>query len=335
MALSTGEGARTLLTANYVLTRTVCGLLQVYKLANGAHSKRIKRDDWAFQLTMWIVEGVMSRGHLNMLISAEVLRDVGFSASELLATGFTLPVLRDGGFLAAELRKVGLKASDLAKAGYTPQQLKQGGYTAKNLKDSGFSAAQIKQGGFSVKVLKQVGFSAAELKQNGCSCAELREGTFSAADLKPLDYTVPASASPLPSPRPPPSPATPLRCAVACCAVPSPAALCRRLLRCAVACPIWLPSPPSPRHLLPFCVTNVNRRPSPTPAHHHHAGGDTTSSGIRRQGAAPRRLQADRAQGGGLQRDGDQGRRLRLLGHALGGPWSPRAMEPSAIDGGF
>ena len=51
----------------------------------------------------------MRRGHLLALITAETLRDVGFSASQLLAAGFALATLRLGGYPAAEMRGIGLK----------------------------------------------------------------------------------------------------------------------------------------------------------------------------------------------------------------------------------
>ena len=162
----------------------------VVKLLTSAASGKIKREAWEESLTQWMAAGSLRRGHLHALISAETLRNVGFSASELLDAGFALATLREGFFTALELRKVGLKAGELGAAGYTPSQLKSGGYTARNLKESGYSARQIKSGGYSVRALKNVGFGAQELKDNGCTCAELREGTFTASDLRPLDYSV-------------------------------------------------------------------------------------------------------------------------------------------------
>lgn len=140
------------------------------KLLTAARANKVKRDMWEEMVTQLMVDGALRRGHLQALISAEALRDVKFSATELLAAGFELPTLREGGFTAAEMRKAGLKAAELGAAGWTPAQLKGGGYTARNLREAGYSAAAIKSGGFSVRQLKGVGFSAAELKANGCTC---------------------------------------------------------------------------------------------------------------------------------------------------------------------
>ena len=80
-------------------------------------SPRPSRQEWQDEVCKLIVDGELKRGHLLTTISAEALRDVGFIASELLASGFVLPTLREGGYTAAELRKEGLK--ELEAVGFT------------------------------------------------------------------------------------------------------------------------------------------------------------------------------------------------------------------------
>ena len=75
------------------------------KLLTAARSNKVKRDAWEDAVTSLMADGNLRRGHLHVLISAEALRDVKFSASELMATGFDLSTLREGGFTASEMRK--------------------------------------------------------------------------------------------------------------------------------------------------------------------------------------------------------------------------------------
>ena len=69
----------------------------VVKLLQMARSGKAKREMWEETATKLMVEGTLKRGALLALISADVLRDVGYGAGELIACGFTLPVLREGG----------------------------------------------------------------------------------------------------------------------------------------------------------------------------------------------------------------------------------------------
>ena len=158
----------------------------VVKLLSGARAGKIKRRAWEEKLTELLCVGDLRRGQLQSLISADTLKDVGFTAKELLEARFTLPVLREGGYMAAEMRSIGKKAGELGKGGYTPAELRAGGYRAKDLKNDKFTASDMKQGGYPALEMKNVGFQAAELYSSGYEPKELREGTFPAKDLKPL-----------------------------------------------------------------------------------------------------------------------------------------------------
>ena len=59
-----------------------------------ARARGRQRMAWEQQVYQLVVEGAMRRGYLLSLITAEALRDVGFTAAELLATGFILAELR-------------------------------------------------------------------------------------------------------------------------------------------------------------------------------------------------------------------------------------------------
>ena len=93
----------------------------VVKLLAGARAGRVKRKEWEEKVTHLMAQGRLTRGQLMSLIAAEALRDVGFAAAELLASGHTLPVMREGGYLAAELRAIGLKARRRSHRAQCPQ----------------------------------------------------------------------------------------------------------------------------------------------------------------------------------------------------------------------
>ena len=155
-------------------------------IRTAAKGGKLRREVWATQVFTLLVEGALRRGHLLSLITAEALRDVGFTASELLSSGFVLAELRIGGFTADGLRLAGLRAIELREAGFSASELRIGGFSAKDLRTAGFSPLDLKIGGFSARNLKEIGLSAVELKANGFTAEELREGAFPPAVLKPL-----------------------------------------------------------------------------------------------------------------------------------------------------
>lgn len=122
----------------------------VVRLLAAARVGKLKKDAWEENVTRLMVDGTMKRGHLASMISAEALRDVGFTAQELFDTGHTLPVMREGGYLAAEFRAIGFKAGELGAGGYEPGELRAGGYKAKDLKSADYTAAQMKSGASSL-----------------------------------------------------------------------------------------------------------------------------------------------------------------------------------------
>ena len=118
----------------------------VVKLVSAARGGKLKKHIWEESITRLLCDGSLKRGHLLSLISAEMLRDVNFSAADMLATGHSLATMREGGYLAAELRVIGLKARELGDGGYTPGELRVGGYRAKDLKAANYSARDMKDG---------------------------------------------------------------------------------------------------------------------------------------------------------------------------------------------
>ena len=221
-----------------------------------------------------------------------------------------------------------------------------GGYTIASLKAAEFTAAQLKAGGFAAKALKGVGFSAAELKDNGFSAQELREGTFTAKDLKPLGYSVDElrvagfTASNLKNVRARRAERSGPergRC------VPAPMPIpCRRAPHTATPPAKERPRFPNGCASQTATLSERPRRPngrdasitvhhgaparSLVPSRFPHGGCPPLwhgAGGVQPRPAQGGRVHGGRSQGGGVQRDGDAGRRLPgsraqergLLGH--------------------
>lgn len=159
---------------------------RIVQMRAAARNHKLRKELWERQLYQHLVEGRMRRGHLRSLICAEALRDVGFTAAELLINGFVLSELRDGGFSAAGLREAGMKADKLKQAGFMASELRGGGFHCRELRSIGFTSAELKEGGFVAKQLREIGVSGDELRANHFSAEELREGTYPLAELKKL-----------------------------------------------------------------------------------------------------------------------------------------------------
>ncbi len=121
--------------------------------------------------------------------SCPVIREAGYSSSNLKSVGYSAAQLRACGFTLQQLIAAGFSPKELKDAGYTASQLKQAGYTSAQLKAAGFSAAQLKKAGFTAAQLKAAGFTAAQLKKTGFTAAQLKAAGFTAAQLKAAGVT--------------------------------------------------------------------------------------------------------------------------------------------------
>lgn len=74
--------------------------------------------------------------------------DVGYSAAELRAAGFTASEHKDAKFAVHVLRTVGaFPADDLENVGYTAKQLNEGGYTPAEIITASYTCEQLREGG--------------------------------------------------------------------------------------------------------------------------------------------------------------------------------------------
>ena len=78
------------------------------------------------------------------------------------------------------------RAVVLKNAGYSATEVRALGYSATEVKQAGYSATEAKQVGFSATEAKQAGYSATEAKQAGYSATEAKQAGYSATELKPL-----------------------------------------------------------------------------------------------------------------------------------------------------
>ena len=156
---------------------------------------KVKRAAWQASLAQLMTRGVCRRAHFKVLISAEVLRYVGFSAKELHKLGYSPKELRVGLFAARELSELGCSPAELKRLGYAPRDLhdaqvrakvmRELKYTAKQLHGGGYTAQEMKDShSYSLVELKEAQYKAAELGEAGYIITELRAARFTALELR-------------------------------------------------------------------------------------------------------------------------------------------------------
>jgi hypothetical protein len=74
---------------------------------NSASKRAAKRGNWQTGVAQLISKGMVRRAHFRVLLSAEILRNVGFGVQELLDLAFSAVELKAGGFTATkELKRL-------------------------------------------------------------------------------------------------------------------------------------------------------------------------------------------------------------------------------------
>ncbi len=165
----------------------------VAALIEAAERGELGRAQWEAALVDMMAGGETRRAHLQALLGARLLRDVGFGARELLSCGFGADELYAGGFEAAELLASGYSHAALHALGYTPRGLKRAGLRAAELKRLGCSAASLRAADFSAEALLEAGYPLAQVWEAGYAPAELlRGGACTVAQLRGVG--VPATA---------------------------------------------------------------------------------------------------------------------------------------------
>jgi len=152
----------------------------------------LKEVGWTAQELVW--EGItvehMKDAGFDGLLDVRAMRDSGLTADDLVKGGFkSARVLKDAGFMPTELKDAEFTAKQLKDAGFTLNDLKDADFTVKQLKDADFTTQQLKDAGFMAKELKDNGFTAKQLKDAGVSLNELRDADFTANQLKDADFT--------------------------------------------------------------------------------------------------------------------------------------------------
>ena len=182
-------------------------------------NKKAKRDAWQKAVAQLITKGMTRSVHFCVVVGAEVLRNVGFTAQELLDLNFSAEELKAGFFEARELKEVSpeeesdsnaasvlaacllqylpypsdsLSPARACQAGYEAEALKSLGYTPKELHQAEVPAKVMKQLAYSAKELRDGGYTAKELKDSlAYSLVQLKAGRYKAEELGAVGYHIP------------------------------------------------------------------------------------------------------------------------------------------------
>lgn len=145
-------------------------------------SVKAKRESWQKSVAQLIQKGMTRRSHFPVVVGAEVLRNVGFGARELLDLGFSAVELKAGFFAARELHDIGFSPKDLKGLGYTPKDMWEAEIPAKEMKKVGYNSKDLKEGGYTAQQMKN---------SQSYSLAELKEGKYKVLDLGEAGYLIP------------------------------------------------------------------------------------------------------------------------------------------------
>ena len=162
---------------------------EVMRLLEDAHNGDVTRAMWEQRTKLLMASGDLRRSLLQSLVGAECLRDVGFSASELINVGFSLIELKAGRFTVTELRDSGVEVADLSKARYSAAELREGDVTAAQLKPLGYEAEVMREGGYTAAEVKAAKYALADLK-GVYTAVELYEADYSAGEMRKVGYEV-------------------------------------------------------------------------------------------------------------------------------------------------
>ena len=128
--------------------------VEVVRVLEQAHAGDLSREDWEKVTKRLMAAGALRRSALRCLVGAEVLRDVGHSATDLKRVGFSLLELRKGRFTVMQMRESGVSVQELFETRYSSEELYQGGVGAAELKPLGFLPDVMRVGGFSATEMR-------------------------------------------------------------------------------------------------------------------------------------------------------------------------------------
>ena len=161
----------------------------VLTLLEEAHAGDMTKKIWEQRVKLLLLGGDLRRAYLETLIGAECLRDVGYTADDLIATGFTLAELKRGRFLVAELRASGVSVSDLSATRYSAREMREGGVTASELKPLGYDPHTMREGGYTASEVRAARYALPDLK-GVYTAAELLTAEYPAAEMRRVGYEV-------------------------------------------------------------------------------------------------------------------------------------------------
>ena len=173
-----GEPSEAEIDMSYKAVRTLVG-----EAAKPGVATKLKRAAWQASVAQMMTKGMCRRAHFKVVISADVLRHLGFTAQELHELRYSPKELRLGGFTARELKGIGLEANILQRLGYSPKDLCDAQVPVETMKALHYTAKQLHSGGYTAQQMKD---------SRSYSLVELREGLYKAAELAETGYTIDA-----------------------------------------------------------------------------------------------------------------------------------------------
>lgn len=160
---------------------------EVKQLLEDAQTGQLVREDWELRTKQLMAGGDLRRSHLRCLVSAEILRDIGFRAADLIGMNFSIVQLKNGRFTVSELREAQVPVSDMCAARYSSEELYQGGVLAEELRPLGYAPYVLREGGYTATEMRAGKYPLAELKE-AYTAAELYEAEFPAAEMRKVGY---------------------------------------------------------------------------------------------------------------------------------------------------
>ena len=142
-------------------------------------ASHVKRATWQASVARLMTQGICRRAHFKVVLSAEVLHNLGYRARELHDLGFSPRELRAGLYTARELKGIGLE----------PAALKRLGYSAAELRDADVSAEVMRALKYTARQLRSGGYTARELSPS-YSLIEMKEGLYRAAEVADAGYQI-------------------------------------------------------------------------------------------------------------------------------------------------
>lgn len=121
--------------------------------------------------------------------SASDLNGLGYASSALRKAGYSLTALVDAGYQDVEIFQAGFADAAVLSAGFSAAALKAAGYSASMLKEAGYDARALKKARYAFASVVEAGYADDDVLKAGFPASDLRSAGYSAAALRGAGYT--------------------------------------------------------------------------------------------------------------------------------------------------